>query len=187
MDAVEIPAKKQFKIGEVARLFDLEPYVLRYWETEFDQLKPRKTASGQRSYNRDDVELVATIQHLLYTEMYTIAGARRQLERAELLEFELGPDADAGLDALRDELDDVVKERDAAHRHIDELEGDLANLRAEMKALEEELARMEKERDERQHQELPQPGPDVIGRQRRVLLNVRRELQAVASAARAVA
>lgn len=190
MDAVEIPPKKQFKIGEVAKLFDLEPYVLRYWETEFDQLKPRKTASGQRSYNRDDVELVSTIQHLLYTEMFTIAGARRQLERAELLEFELGPDASSEpLDELRDELEDVERERDAAHRHIEELEADLESLRSELRGLEEELVRLEQENADLSNApaESDENELERVGRQRRVLLSVRRELQAVASAARAVA
>jgi DNA-binding transcriptional MerR regulator len=80
-DELEIPDKKRFKIGEVAGLLDLEPYVLRYWETEFDVLSPDKTDSGQRVYKVDDIELVHTIRDLLYDEMFTIAGARRQLER----------------------------------------------------------------------------------------------------------
>lgn len=80
-DDLEIPDKKHFKIGEVAGLLDLEPYVLRYWETEFDVLSPDKTDSGQRVYAVDDIELVYTIRHLLYDEMFTIAGARRQLKR----------------------------------------------------------------------------------------------------------
>ena len=81
VDELEIPDKRHFKIGEVAGLLDLEPYVLRYWETEFDVLAPAKTDSGQRTYTVDDIELVNTIRHLLYDEMFTIAGARRQLER----------------------------------------------------------------------------------------------------------
>ncbi|MBA2665077.1 MAG: MerR family transcriptional regulator [Bradymonadaceae bacterium] len=78
---MEIPEKTFFKIGEVAKLLDVEPYVLRYWESEFDLLAPEKTKSGQRVYQREDIELLATIRDLLYSEMYTIAGARRQLER----------------------------------------------------------------------------------------------------------
>jgi DNA-binding transcriptional MerR regulator len=80
MSAIEIPNKASFKIGEVAELLSLEAYVLRYWETEFDQLKPRKTRTGQRAYARKDVELLLEIKRLLYEEMYTIAGARKQLE-----------------------------------------------------------------------------------------------------------
>ncbi|MFB6350311.1 MAG: MerR family transcriptional regulator [Bradymonadaceae bacterium] len=81
--SIRIPDKTHFKIGEVAKLLDLEPYVLRYWEKEFDILEPDKTDSGQRAYQRDDIELLATIQQLLYTEMFTIDGARRQLELAQ--------------------------------------------------------------------------------------------------------
>lgn len=80
LDAVEIPDKTFFKIGEVAKLLDLEPYVLRYWESEFELLDPDKTDSGQRTYQRDDIELIFQIRNLLYNEMFTIAGARRQLE-----------------------------------------------------------------------------------------------------------
>lgn len=74
-------AKKYFKIGEIARELEVEPHVLRYWETEFDQLTPHKTRSGQRSYDQADLELLKAIRWLLYDEMYTIAGARNQLAR----------------------------------------------------------------------------------------------------------
>lgn len=82
LTSIELPDKDHFKIGEVAKLLDLEPYVLRYWEKEFEVLSPAKTESGQRSYQQGDIELLATIQQLLYTEMFTIDGARRQLDRA---------------------------------------------------------------------------------------------------------
>jgi DNA-binding transcriptional MerR regulator len=78
---IEIPEKTFFKIGEVAKLLGVEPYVLRYWESEFDLLEPEKTKSGQRVYQREDIELLTTIRDLLYEEMFTIAGARRQLDR----------------------------------------------------------------------------------------------------------
>lgn len=80
IEALDIPEKTFFKIGEVAKLLDLEPYVLRYWESEFEMLQPDKTDSGQRSYRREDIELICQIRGLLYDEMFTIAGARRQLE-----------------------------------------------------------------------------------------------------------
>ena len=75
-----IPDKLYFRIGEVARLLDLAPYVLRFWESEFPQLKPNKGGTGQRLYRRRDVEAVAEIRHLLYDEGYTIPGARQFLK-----------------------------------------------------------------------------------------------------------
>ena len=76
---IEIPEKLYFRIGEVARLCRLPAYVLRFWETEFPQLKPIKSSTGQRMYRRRDVENVVRIKQLLYEEGYTIAGARQHL------------------------------------------------------------------------------------------------------------
>jgi DNA-binding transcriptional MerR regulator len=76
----EIPDKLYFRIGEVARLLDLPTYVLRFWETEFPQLKPNKGGTGQRLYRRRDVELALRIRGLLYDEGYTIPGARQFLK-----------------------------------------------------------------------------------------------------------
>ena len=77
-----IPEKLYFRIGEVAELCDLPAYVLRFWETEFPQLKPTKSSTGQRMYRRRDVDNVLRIRKLLYQDGFTIAGARQQL-RAE--------------------------------------------------------------------------------------------------------
>lgn len=74
---VSIPDKLYFRIGDVARLCSLPAYVLRFWETEFPQLKPNKGGTGQRLYRKRDVEMVLEIKHLLYEEGFTIAGARR--------------------------------------------------------------------------------------------------------------
>jgi DNA-binding transcriptional MerR regulator len=74
-----IPEKLYFRIGEVARLCRLPAYVLRFWETEFPQLKPVKSNTGQRMYRRRDVESVLRIKQLLYEEGFTIAGARQHL------------------------------------------------------------------------------------------------------------
>jgi DNA-binding transcriptional MerR regulator len=74
-----IPEKLYFRIGEVARLCRLPAYVLRFWETEFPQLKPVKSSTGQRMYRRRDVESVVRIKQLLYEQGYTIAGARQHL------------------------------------------------------------------------------------------------------------
>jgi DNA-binding transcriptional MerR regulator len=76
---VLIPDKLYFRIGEVASLCRLPAYVLRFWETEFPQLKPVKGSTGQRMYRRRDVENVLRIKQLLYEQGFTIAGARQQL------------------------------------------------------------------------------------------------------------
>jgi DNA-binding transcriptional MerR regulator len=73
------PDKLFYKIGEVSRIVGVEPYVLRYWETEFSFLKPRKNKSGQRVYIKRDVELLLDIKRLLYQERYTIEGVRKRL------------------------------------------------------------------------------------------------------------
>ncbi|MBI4689657.1 MAG: MerR family transcriptional regulator [Nitrospirae bacterium] len=73
-----IPDKLFYKIGEVSRIADIEPYVLRYWETEFPFLKPRKNKSGQRVYIKKDLELILQIKRLLYQERYTIEGVRKK-------------------------------------------------------------------------------------------------------------
>jgi DNA-binding transcriptional MerR regulator len=80
---VVIPDKLYFRIGEVSRLCSLPSYVLRFWETEFSQLKPTKSGTGQRMYRKIDVENVLRVKKLLYDQGFTIAGARQQL-RAEV-------------------------------------------------------------------------------------------------------
>ena len=76
----EIPDKLYFRIGEVSRLAGIKPYVLRFWETEFAWLGPKKSGKGHRLYRRKDVELVLEIKRLLYEKRYTIEGARKYLE-----------------------------------------------------------------------------------------------------------
>ena len=73
--------KLYFKIGEVSEIVAVEPYVLRYWETEFSMLRPQKSRTKQRVYRRKDVETVLKIKHLLYERKFTIAGARQELGR----------------------------------------------------------------------------------------------------------
>jgi DNA-binding transcriptional MerR regulator len=70
---------KLYRIGDVSRLTELKPFVLRYWETEFPMLEPVKSPSGHRMYRQDDVDMVFKIKRLLYDEGFTIAGARRHL------------------------------------------------------------------------------------------------------------
>ena len=78
-----IPDKLYFRIGEVAALAGVPAYVLRYWQTEFPQLQPKKSGSGQRLYRQREVELVLRIRDLLYRDRFTIAGAKRAMAREE--------------------------------------------------------------------------------------------------------
>ncbi len=76
----EIPDKLYFKIGEVSELLGVEPHVLRFWESEFPLLAPKKSGTGHRLYRRKDVELLLRIKHLLYEKRFTIEGARQALQ-----------------------------------------------------------------------------------------------------------
>ncbi len=87
----EIPDKLYFKIGEVSDLLGVEPYVLRYWETEFAVLSPKKSGTGHRLYRRKDVELLLRIKHLLYDKKFTIEGARQWLHEQARLPKARGP------------------------------------------------------------------------------------------------
>src|SRR6476469_7392728 len=75
----KLPEKLYYRIGEVASLVGVEPHVLRYWETEFRSIRPKKSARGQRVYSRRDVETLVRIKELLYNHGFTIAGAKRRL------------------------------------------------------------------------------------------------------------
>ncbi|MBM4257334.1 MAG: MerR family transcriptional regulator [Deltaproteobacteria bacterium] len=79
----ELPNKLYFRIGEVAKIVGVKPYVLRYWETEFSILKPGKTPSRHRLYRRRDVEMLLEIKTLLYEEGFTIAGAKKKIKENE--------------------------------------------------------------------------------------------------------
>jgi len=78
--AISIPDKLYFRISEVSKLTGLEPYVLRYWESEFKLIKPIRTKSRHRLYRRKDLNIILEIKRLLYQEQYTIAGAKKRLE-----------------------------------------------------------------------------------------------------------
>ena len=105
-----------YKIGEACRTVDIQPYVLRYWETEFSFLKPEKSKSGQRVYTEREIGLIRRIKELLYVEGYTIAGAKKRLEN-ELANGKDGPEAkgtessastDSGIDSVTDEDEEKV-------------------------------------------------------------------------------
>jgi DNA-binding transcriptional MerR regulator len=104
----EVPDRLYFRIGEVSSITGIPPYVLRYWETEFPILQPRKSGGGQRLYRKRDVGMVLEIKKLLYQERYTVAGARRRLmereERSRRLE------ARVALQRLRSGLESILKQ-----------------------------------------------------------------------------
>ena len=124
----EIPDKLYFRIGDVAKLAGIKPYVLRFWETEFPALGPKKSGTGHRLYRRKDVEMVLEIKTLLYEKRFTIEGARKYMEtrgkaqpvaaaapkskgktRKSRAQASLFDTPDAALDTVRKELQDILK------------------------------------------------------------------------------
>ena len=103
MPTTQIPNKLFFRIGEVCKIVDIEPFVLRFWETEFPNLAPEKSKSGHRVYKRKDIEMVLRIKELLYERRYTIAGARKQLSRSRPKEHR-----QKILHQIREELRDIL-------------------------------------------------------------------------------
>src|SRR5574341_2439632 len=97
------PSKLFYRIGEVSRLTGLEPYVLRYWETEFPQIKPDKGRSRQRIYKKKDLDSILRIKQMLYKDGYTIAGARKKLNgRGEL-------DLESVIETVKEELREILE------------------------------------------------------------------------------
>ncbi|HYR89298.1 MAG TPA: MerR family transcriptional regulator [Terriglobia bacterium] len=105
MSTQAIPDKLFFKIGEVCEIAGIEPYVLRFWETEFPVLLPAKSKSGHRVYKRKDVEMVLKVKELLYERGFTIPGARKQLSRNRPPQ---GSERDQILIQVRKELRDIL-------------------------------------------------------------------------------
>lgn len=87
---LSFPDKLYYKIGEVSQIVGVEPHVLRYWESEFSEIRPYRPPSGQRLYRRTDLEVVGEIKRLLYEEGFTIAGARKALAQYVRGQLELG-------------------------------------------------------------------------------------------------
>ena len=124
----KIPSKLFFKIGEVCELTDTQPYVLRYWESEFPALAPAKNNSGQRIYRRRDIETIQRIKTLLYEEGFTIAGAKKKLEQ-EMKEQSKGAAATTTAKKSNGEatFEDEVKEIKAElHGILEMLDRDLS-------------------------------------------------------------
>jgi DNA-binding transcriptional MerR regulator len=112
---IVIPDRLYFRIGEVSELLHLPAYVLRFWETEFPQLKPSKSSTGQRMYRRREVELAVRIRTLLYDEGFTIPGARQQLKieakpakNQSALPFPKANGHTNGLKRVRQELQEIL-------------------------------------------------------------------------------
>jgi DNA-binding transcriptional MerR regulator len=119
-----IPDKLYFRIGEVAHIAGVEPYVLRYWETEFAQLAPKKSGTGHRLYRRKEVEMILEVKRLLYEKRFTIEGARLYLEQNKkkaakpVVKAPVVAEAQQGalfglspkvVDSIRDEIADILK------------------------------------------------------------------------------
>jgi DNA-binding transcriptional MerR regulator len=155
-----LPSKLYFRIGEVAGIVGVEPHVLRYWEREFRSIRPTKSARGQRVYSRRDVENLLRVRELLYTQGFTIAGARKQLVRAPGAAPDGGEAADATKDAkaaAADGADGAGSDEVGGHGagrgpvdppapkpspndgHDDDLRGTLESLRDEVATFLEEL------------------------------------------------
>ncbi len=126
----EASKKLFYKIGEVCSLTDTQPYVLRFWESEFPQLAPRKNRTGQRLYRHRDIEMVLEIKKLLYDEGHTIAGARKKLGMESALPGgvdSLGREAELGADAVglletqeefRSGLQEILEIMDSTDRRL---------------------------------------------------------------------
>ena len=115
--STHLPDKLYFKIGEVSHIVGVKPYVLRYWETEFDLLRPGKAPSRHRLYKKMDVELLLEIKRLLYVEGYTIEGARKKLKenRKEALQQLNLPLANT---SVRKTLIKIKKDIESLHKKL---------------------------------------------------------------------
>lgn len=120
-----IPDKLYFKIGEVARIIGVEPYVLRYWETEFPDISPVKSKSRQRLYKKNDVELISQIRSLLYNQNYTIKGAKKKIK--DLKKRELITREQIKLDLTEEGCPDVSSQHPEVKEIIAEMSSFLAS------------------------------------------------------------
>ena len=115
--------KKLYKIGEVCRIADVQPYVLRYWETEFPALTPNKSGGGQRLYTQREIDTILRIKQLLYSEGFTIAGAKKKLESDGIADRSLqvgGENATPTDSAMRKALLDAKRDLLAILAMLDE-------------------------------------------------------------------
>ena len=143
LDSPAIPDRLYFKIGDVARICSIETYVLRFWETQFPQLKPNKSGTGQRLYRRRDVELALRIKNLVHIEGYTLAGARQALQQSQapraipqpVPQPEPQPDS-----ASRSPLLALDSNQTPASRAFEDMASTIANARTELREIASLLA-----------------------------------------------
>lgn len=131
--SVDIPDKSYFKIGEVSRIVGVEPYNIRYWESQFRSIRPSKTKSNQRLYRRREIDLLLRIKSLLYNEGYTIAGAKKRLKEI------LAEEAEGGGAEASGDLGLSTEERRAYDAKLAEAHGELEELHARVEQLSSEL------------------------------------------------
>ena len=122
-----IPDRLYFKIGDVARILKVEPYVLRFWESQFPQLKPNKSGTGQRLYRKRDVEIAVEIKRLVYGEGYTLSGARQALGQARRGEPQAAAPAQAPAATVAKKRDKVADVIGRARAELREIAGMLAS------------------------------------------------------------
>ncbi|MGC1463638.1 MAG: MerR family transcriptional regulator [Terracidiphilus sp.] len=121
-ESPSIPDRLYFKIGDVARICEVETYVLRFWESQFPQLKPNKSGTGQRLYRKRDVELALEIKRLVHAEGYTLAGARQTLDQAHRRR-EPAPTSQPGAGDPSKRLDSVAATIGHARAELREIAG----------------------------------------------------------------
>lgn len=117
-----------YKIGEVCRMADVQPYVLRYWETEFPSLAPNKSGGGQRLYSRREIDIILRIKELLYSEGFTIAGAKKKLELETV-------DGELQTASANDAAADTPAERAATGAKQAQLTVDLSSVKQELRSI----------------------------------------------------
>jgi DNA-binding transcriptional MerR regulator len=147
IESPSIPDRLYFKIGDVARICGLETYVLRFWETQFPQLKPNKSGTGQRLYRRRDVELVLEIKRLVHAEGFTLPGARQVLEQTHRGHDPREPQASLRLSSA------------TPSRRRDKAASILRNARAELREIAGMLASPEPQPQRRRSRLTPIPAP----------------------------
>jgi DNA-binding transcriptional MerR regulator len=143
VESPTIPDRLYFKIGDVARICGLETYVLRFWESQFPQLKPNKSGTGQRLYRRREVELVLEIKRLVHAEGYTLSGARQALDqhnRRSGQQETTGPQDSKGAQDSRQEAQPASQSRRAStianpSQHRDAVAATIGHVRAELREI----------------------------------------------------
>jgi DNA-binding transcriptional MerR regulator len=137
VDQPSIPDRLYFKIGDVARICNLETYVLRFWETQFPQLKPNKSGTGQRLYRRRDVEMALEIKRLVHTQGYTLAGARQVLTQVRRHQAPLPvvPPPEPQPDSSGDSQSSLPLAESPSDRHLEALAATIGHARAELREI----------------------------------------------------